>query len=678
MRAAWLSVPLLLTASPISAQQAEAYTVVAGDDCEVVAKKVYGDKKLLPLLHEANPQLGPVPHHLVPGQVLRTPKPGAEAKVTFIRKDVEAATPVTHPAKMNEDLDRGHKVSTLASSSAEITFKDTTRLQLSEHTLVVILGGSSSQSSSKQAAASDTTLLTGELHAHLGALVGKPKPVVTPGARIEVGGESRLSVDDKKTTRLAVYQGKSTLASSGAKVEVNKGFGSKADLGKKPTKPKALPAPPTWTKAAPRSLLSIGNPDLAATHSPAAPGIAKFHVQLARDVAFNDLLVDVRVPSSIVDLEAKALPAGTYHARVSAIDDDAFEGAYGEVMTTQVVSITPVASAEGKRASLSVTPGAFCGLDGAPLAAATSFELTPARSHTLRCGSDATGEGASELVLEAKLAGSVHPEATFGEVAWNAGEGTRELRLRLTDATGAPVSGAKVSVRAPAGVVVEPVREDPAGTYGTRLRFPAGVTGDVAFELDGAPQHVVPLPRADAPTPSGSPPTSSTPFRATELGAYLGVQHARERFGLGSVLGLEGTYGFRIAAAVLSVGVRGDWERYGLTEGNGFHLGDAFAVGFPIALRFGGRLSVFGQAVPQFLVDRVRINIGQSPKLPRDVTDSVASPALRVGAGLRFAVAPSAALHLEGGYRFAPTHTLETGDVSLAGPYGVVSGRFVF
>lgn len=677
MRAAFLSVPLLLAAIPVEAQQAETYTVVPGDDCETVAKKIYGDKKLLPLLHEANPQLGPVPHHLVPGQVLRTPKPGAEAKVTFIRKDVEAATPVTHPAKMNEDLDRGHKVSTLASSSAEITFKDTTRLQLSEHTLVVILGGSSAQSSTKQAAASDTTLLTGELHAHLGALVGKPKPVVTPGARIEVGGESRVSVDEKKTTRLSVYQGKSTLASSGAKVEVNKGFGSKADLGKKPTKPKPLPVAPTWTTPAPRTLVAIGAPDLAATHSAAAPGVARFHLQLARDLAFNDLVVDARVPASIVSLEAKALPAGTYHARVSAIDDDAFEGAYGDVMTTQVVSITPVASAEGKRASVSVSPGAFCGLDDAPLAAASSLELTPARAHTLRCAPDATGTGAAELVLESKLAGSVHAETSFGDVAWNAGSGSRELSLRLTDAAGAPVSGAKVTVRAPARVVADPVREDPPGTYVTHLQFPPGVTGDVAFELDGAPQHVVPLPRADAPS-TIAPSPGSSPFRATELGAFLGVQHARERFGFGSVLGLEGTYGFRVGATVLAVGVRGDWERYGISEGNGFHLGDAFAVGLPIALRFGGRLQVFGQAVPQFLVDRVRINIGQSPKLPRDVTESVVLPAVRLGAGLRFAFASSAALHLEGGYRFAPTHAVDTGDVSLAGPYAVLSGRFIF
>lgn len=601
--AAWMA--MAVCALPVSAQTADEYVVVEGDDCEVVAKKVYGDKKLLPLLHEANPDLGPVPHKLKPGQRLRTPKPGAEAKVTFIRKDVEAATPAAHPAKVNEDLDRGHKVSTLASSSAEITFKDTTRLQLAEHTLVVILGGSSTQSSSKQATASDTTLLTGELHAHLGALVGKPKPVLTPGARVEVGGESRVSVDGKKTTRLAVYQGQSTLASSGAKVAVKKGFGSKADLGKKPTAPKPLPVGPTWVKAAPPTVVTLGDGELLATHGPAAPGVEKFHVQIARDAAFNDLVVDARVPSSIVSLEAKALPPGGYYTRVSAIDGDAFEGAYGDVSVTQVLKVTAVPASAGKPAALVVPPGAFCGLDGAELTAAPSLELAPGRAHTLRCATTASGEGAAELPLDAAIAGEAPTPA-------------------------------------------------PPPTP----------------------------PPATAPPPAAPPAPVWQPLER-ELGVSLGTQQARLRLGWGGALGLEGTLGFPLGAATLSLGLGADWERYGVSkvggELHGFHLGDAFALDAPIALRFGTRrLQIYARVVPQFLFDRVRYNVGRSQRLSRDETSSVAVPACKLGAGVRLTMGKASSLHLEGGYRLAPDHAHPTGDVSLAGAYGLLSSRFEF
>ncbi len=395
------AVASVATGSP--AQSASEYVVVEGDDCEVVAQKVYGDKKLITLLHDANPQLGPTPHKLKAGQVLRTPKPGSEAKVTFIRKDVESATPEIHPAKVNEDLSRGHKVSTLSESSAEVTFKDTTRLQLGEHTLVVILGGTSGQSSQKQATASETTLMKGELRAHLGALAGKTKPIATPGASIAVGGESKVSVDPKSTTRLAVYQGKSSLSASGGKVDVKEGFGSKADLGKKPTPPRPLPKAPTWSAPLPRTILTFADADVSGTYA-TTETIDKFHVQLARDAAFNDLVVDARLPSTITKLEARGVAAGTYFARVSAIDADLFEGAFSEVASLRVVKVTPTVGTLG---SVDVGTGMFCGLDGAQLAPVIApIALPPGKPHTLRCALDEKGEGAAELALDAKYAGA--------------------------------------------------------------------------------------------------------------------------------------------------------------------------------------------------------------------------------------------------------------------------------
>lgn len=75
--------------------------------------------------------------------------------------------------------------------------------------------------------------------------------------------------DPKSATRLAVYEGKSALSASGAKVDVQEGFGSKAELGKAPTPPKPLPRAPTWSTPIPRSILTFGDADVSGTFTPA-------------------------------------------------------------------------------------------------------------------------------------------------------------------------------------------------------------------------------------------------------------------------------------------------------------------------------------------------------------------------------------------------------------------------
>ncbi len=48
------------------------YVVQDGDTCQTIARKIYGSSKHLKLLH-ANNQLGPLPHKLKPGTILKVP-----------------------------------------------------------------------------------------------------------------------------------------------------------------------------------------------------------------------------------------------------------------------------------------------------------------------------------------------------------------------------------------------------------------------------------------------------------------------------------------------------------------------------------------------------------------------------------------------------------------------------
>lgn len=121
------------------------YTVLPGDSCGHIARRLYGDSHRIDLIHQNN-DLGPLPHKLRPGLVLRLPVSATagsrepDARLTFVRNQVEAYTPDYHRGQKNEALAEGNRVGTLAASSAEISFVDETRMQLGEHSMVVIFG----------------------------------------------------------------------------------------------------------------------------------------------------------------------------------------------------------------------------------------------------------------------------------------------------------------------------------------------------------------------------------------------------------------------------------------------------------------------------------------------------------------------------------------------------------
>jgi hypothetical protein len=347
-----LMVILSLTASAAATQSTgageppvvlEDYVVKRGDTCLGIASERFGNGKRIDVIHKYN-DLGPSPHHLKPGQILRLPAPptaGADAELTLVRNRVETFTPDRRPGALHEKLLRGHKVGTSELSAAELTFVDTSRLQLSENTLIVVLG--QARVAGAAAPRMETSLVNGSLRSNLAALAGTdPSSMVrTDGSEVELtAGESKVSVDSGKTTRLAVYRGRSRLRAAKKTVEVPEGFGSKAKSGEAPTAPRHLPAAPTWAQRLPERTLADATADVAATYQAGTgedvPQPAAYHVQLGRDEEFRDVITDTRVEAEVVSLAAKALTPGTYFARVAAIDADEFEGPWSEVARTAV------------------------------------------------------------------------------------------------------------------------------------------------------------------------------------------------------------------------------------------------------------------------------------------------------------------------------------------------------
>ncbi len=379
------------------------YTVKQGDTCFSIARAKYGDGKYIDLIHQANPGMGPSPHALKEGSILKLPpKPvgntAPDAKLDFVRNQVSVEAPSPKPAHKDDPLFRGNRVSTKEASAADVRFAaDNAQLRLGEHTLVVILGDSKGA-----ARVGETTLVSGSLRARLGDLDGSnknQKTISTPAAKVKVGtGEAQIHVDAKQTSRLAVYKGNgASITAQNKTVAVPENFGSKAEQGKAPTPPRPLPGAPEWLTPPPGLVFGrAAGADFFGDFGPAAsgPAVATWHVQLAKDADFQDVLVDARLGTATHRLEARAVPAGEYYARVSAIDDDLFEGRFGVVGITHVVPFE--VTTRGREVVLPAAPGVSCSVDGgATLERAAPLALDGTRAHRIRCASaGASGPGA--------------------------------------------------------------------------------------------------------------------------------------------------------------------------------------------------------------------------------------------------------------------------------------------
>lgn len=454
------------------------YQVVPGDTCDKIAAKLFGDARRIDIIHRYNPNLGPVPHVLKPGSTLVVPTSLAadpDARLGYVRHEVSVEAPAPRPGHPNDPLFRGNRVSTAESSSAGVRFRDDTQVVLGENTLIVILGDTSSAIDRQGTA----HLESGALRARLAAIAGrKPAVVTTPGADVRMaGGESKVSVDPAKATRVAVYAGQSEIAAQRARVAVNQGFGSKAEMGKAPTPPRPLPPAPAWTTQ-PAVFVFVGKPTADVTGEYAAgtgpgPSPNSWHVQIAHDVAFEDLVVDTTVPLTVTHLEAKQVPAGTYVARVSAIDFDAFEGPFGGVAKVQVATWTST-PLPGRHTRIEIAPpGTVCGLDDAPLAPTTlPLDVDTTRKHALRCAPSA-GVAPVEATIPATLVIQV-ADVTLANANYAAR--TADVVVRVRDEQGQPLVGVDPVLSAPDGVDVGKARPGAEpGTYLFPIRWRANI-----------------------------------------------------------------------------------------------------------------------------------------------------------------------------------------------------------
>jgi hypothetical protein len=287
-------------------------------------------------------------------------------------------------------------------------------------------------------------------------------------------------------------------------------------------------------------------------------------VQVARDPGFNDLLLDQREPLTTTTLSLKRLGAAHYYARVSAIDDEGFEGPYAATVRMTAMLARLIRNAEGKATTAQITPGnVYCALDNGRLAPlSTALKKSRGAFRKLRCGPSADARLASEIDIPTPIQ---LPYKIAATLASPDGDARRALLVvKVADAAGQPVAASRLALTLPSTIGAGSMEEELAdGEYRGAIWWDEG-TKELALRLsvDGSEElsvatlalpgaTVAPVVEAQAPE---APPAVARPAGCSC--ETVGGRGAAEG-GAGGPGGLVGLVGLGLAVGGALVGRRG-------------------------------------------------------------------------------------------------------------------------
>ncbi len=336
------------------------YRVQAGDTCAGIARRLYGSSRDYERIHVLNPGLGLPPHSLEPGSVLVLPRPpddGPDARVTGTENDVRARAPGGRfiPAAVGDELVRGHRVETGADSSAELTFRDRSTVQMRERTLVIVYGGSERQARRRRAASLERGVLRGRLSELTGRLaVDTP----TGTARI-VGGDAIVAVGEDGASRLANHSGRSaTITGNRVSVEVPPGTGTVVRRGARPSPPRPPPEPPRWKPDQPGRFVGLtGRGGTVSGEFDEVEGAVAYRIEVARRPDGTDVAAAIEVPAVSTSFRVHRLPAGVYYVAVATIDEWLLEGRPSPRRAVQVLEARIIPPGGGEPVVAPYDPG---------------------------------------------------------------------------------------------------------------------------------------------------------------------------------------------------------------------------------------------------------------------------------------------------------------------------------
>ncbi len=325
------------------------YIVQPGDSVWSIAEAFYGSGEHYKTIYKFNKFVGRPPYILQPGQVLRLPVRDnlPEAQVDWLKREVKAKPPRSLDwldARRQMNLWKLYKVSTGDESAVHIIFEDDSDLRLGDNALLVIYGGSSDKARSRARRGSRVVLDKGTIRGGLAKLDGDAAPmkVDTPSGRVDLYSRQVQVQATSSASMVSVYDGKADVSAQGATVEVPKGMGTVVNKGKRPQKPRPLPAVPGWAIGGSGDAVALVVPGGKASFEAAWEPVkraATYRVELATDAAFKRPLYDIEVAGDITRMRLQDLGPGSYFARIAALDAARLEGQPSEVLPLRVVGV---------------------------------------------------------------------------------------------------------------------------------------------------------------------------------------------------------------------------------------------------------------------------------------------------------------------------------------------------
>lgn len=303
------------------------YSVRPGDTLWSLSHRYLTDPTLLEPLRALNGVKNP--RRLPPGMQLRIPydwirATPASVRVLAVRGAVQVEDGSGSRAVQPQDEVRAGEVLTTPSDGhVVLQFQDGSRLSLLADSVLRIVVSRAYASGVNEAR---VELLRGRTENQVVPRTGQGVrfEILTPAGVTSVRGtDYRVSAEVSSTARTEVLEGAVAVDGTGGGVRVPAGFGTLVVVGEAPRAPVALLPAPDLTALPARVESLPAELDLAPVH-----GARAYRVQLARDAAFESIVLDVveRAPRANLPL----LASGRYVLRVRAVDELGLEGRNAE------------------------------------------------------------------------------------------------------------------------------------------------------------------------------------------------------------------------------------------------------------------------------------------------------------------------------------------------------------
>ncbi len=396
---------------------------------------------------------------------------------------------------LNSVLIEEEKVRTLSRSTAQITFRDESRLRLNPNSQAVIQRMRVDPLSRKQEA--KVTLVEGDLYALLsGKSTRKTFGLEIPDVQTEIASNSFWVGHDDKGSKFANYdEGTLRVAAQGDSITLGKNEGTVVRAGQAPSAKVDIPLGPTL----------LAPPDDAVTYDEqlalqwtGVADAAGYWVEVAADPAFARMSLSqwgIKDPT----LQTDALEVGPYYWRVAALDKFGLPGARSEVWkfnvstdhTPPFVAIShPEEGAILREAPLQVDGEGEAGLtitlDGHPVAPApdgrfeASYQPVPGLNELVVVATDAAGN-----VTERRRSFLFMPDETtavvFDSDIPHTGPRDFVTDQEVISLAGSAAPDAQLLVRAPDGTERASAYTDPDGRF--RINVPLREQSE-AFDLE--------------------------------------------------------------------------------------------------------------------------------------------------------------------------------------------------